>query len=159
MGRLIVRWPFKRRLQRVWLEGLVEGLMAQSETGFVPWEEIRSRIKAEPEDVRAVLMNELAEWERKAVIASTPARRISSPPGRGLLAIAEFLFSARSLETVLKPTIDDLRSEYNQALFECRNYKAKWIRVRGTWSFLSAAGLLAFSGFGKLVVRVWRLIG
>jgi len=102
--------------------------------------------------------DEMFHREPKRLQQPEPVR-VSAPPGHTLLAIAEFLCSERTFDEILRPTIDDMRREYNQALADDRRAKAKWVRMRGTWSFLAAAGMVAFGSVGKLVVRVWRLIG
>lgn len=85
-------------------------------------------------------------------------RRIVSAPGHRLLAIAEFLFSRRTMDEILGPAMDDMRREYNESLAAGRPRKAQWARIRGTWSFLAATGMIIFTRFGKLFLKAWRLI-
>lgn len=99
-----------------------------------------------------------AKAEKERLEREVAAGRITLPPGAFLLAVAEFLFSSRSLDDVLRPTIADMRREYNDALVSSRLWKARWVRVRGTWAFLSAAILIVVGSVGSIFVRVWRLI-
>ncbi len=66
-----------------------------------------------------------------------------TPPGHRLLRFAEFACSRRDYRLVLEPVIRDLRHEYLAALAAGRRWKARWVRLRGTWAFWAAAvGLL-----------------
>lgn len=85
-------------------------------------------------------------------------RRIVAAPGHRLLAIAEFLFSRRTMDEILGPAMDDMRREYNESLAAGRPRKAQWVRIRGTWSFLAATGMIIFTRFGRLFLKAWRLI-
>jgi hypothetical protein len=85
-------------------------------------------------------------------------RKVRPAPGHHLLAMAELLFSRAAVESVLEPTVEDMRAEYNDALLAARPRKAILVRVRGTWAFLKAAGLLKALGFVKSVTRMWSAI-
>jgi len=82
---------------------------------------------------------------------------IGSAPGAKLLWMADFLYSRKSLEEVLKPTMDDMRVEYFDALSQGRTWKARWVRARGTWAFFSAACRMTVDSVGKAVMWIWRL--
>lgn len=82
--------------------------------------------------------------------------RILSTPGARLLWLADFFYSRKSVEEVLEPAINDLRQEYFDALRDERQFKAQWVRIRGTWAFVSACWMLAFVSVGKLVVTAWK---
>ncbi|HEU4454698.1 MAG TPA: peptidylprolyl isomerase, partial [Longimicrobium sp.] len=84
--------------------------------------------------------------------------RVRSAPGAQLLWLGDLLFSSKSFEEVLRPVVDDMRVEYFDALLQGRAGKAKWVRIRGTWAFLSAAYLLTIANAGKTVVRVWKFL-
>jgi hypothetical protein len=90
--------------------------------------------------------------------ATAPTAHISSPPGTHLLLVAEFLYSRQTFEEILRPAIEDMRSEYNTALVSVHRWKARWVRLRGTWSFVTAAGLVTFGSVGRVMVRFWKLI-
>ena len=81
------------------------------------------------------------------------------PPGYGLLRFADFFYSKKSVEECLRPTIQDLQDEYAEALAAKRPHKARWVRLRGTWSFVCAAGMLTMASIGKQVVKIWKAVG
>lgn len=85
--------------------------------------------------------------------------RLHRPPGYSLLWLADFLYSRKSVEECLRPTVQDLQEEYAEALAAQRPYKARWVRIRGTWSFACAASLLTMASVGKQVVKIWRAVG
>lgn len=85
--------------------------------------------------------------------------RLHRPPGYGLLWVADFFYSKKSVEECLRPTIQDLQDEYAEALAANRPHKARWVRIRGTWSFACAAGLLTMASIGKQVVKIWKAVG
>ena len=93
------------------------------------------------------------------VIEARSGPKLSSAPGSKLIHLADLLYSRKSMDEVLQPAIDDMRTEYFDALAVGRPGKARWVRVRGTWAFLSAAALLTMASVGKTVVKVWKLIG
>lgn len=83
--------------------------------------------------------------------------RVSSAPGARLLWLADFLYSRKSLDNMLAPAVDDMRYEYFAALSEGRSFKAKWVRVRGTWDFLRTAGRLTAESVGGVIAWLWKL--
>jgi hypothetical protein len=83
---------------------------------------------------------------------------ILTPPGRHLRSFAEFFFSRRTSELVLEPTLRDLLDEYCEALEQGRLWKARWVRVRGYWSFWSAAGAQLAVSFARTVLQIWKLL-
>ena len=79
---------------------------------------------------------------------------VVAPPGHRLLRFAEFAFSRRDYRLVLEPVVRDLRAEYLAALAVGRRWKARWVRLRGTWAFWSAAAaLLPLAAIGRLLGR------
>ncbi len=77
-----------------------------------------------------------------------------APPGHRLLRFADFAFSRRNYSLVLHPVVRDLRHEYLTALAAGRRWKARWVRLRGTWAFWSAvAGLLPRPAIDWLMKR------
>ena len=82
------------------------------------------------------------------------AEGLVAPPGHRLLRFAEFAFPRRDYRLVLEPVVRDLRAEYLAALAAGRRWKARWVRLRGTWAFWSAVGaLLPLSALGFLFKR------
>jgi hypothetical protein len=92
-------------------------------------------------------------------VATKRESRLHRPPGYGLLWFADFFYSRKSVEECLRPTIQDLQEEYTEALAAKRLHKARWVRIRGTWSFLCAASLLTVASVGKQVVKIWKAVG
>ena len=84
--------------------------------------------------------------------------RVQQPFGTHLLTIAEFFFSHQSFEGILEPTVLDVREEYHEALYTNRRWKARWVLVRGYWSFFKAAGLTSLVKIGKSAAKMWKLI-
>jgi hypothetical protein len=66
-------------------------------------------------------------------------RKVRRAPGSHLLWVADLLFSRKSVEEVLEDTVIDMRREYFDALAQDRPGKARWARIRGTWTFFCAA--------------------
>lgn len=83
--------------------------------------------------------------------------RIGSAPGAGLLWFADFFYSRKDSEEVLKPVVEDMRLEYFEARLQGRPAKAHWIRVRGTTVFSCAACRL--TPLGKAVAWLLELFG
>jgi hypothetical protein len=94
-----------------------------------------------------------------ALRQTTEGTRLRRAPGYGLLWFADFFYSRQSLEECLQPTIQDLQDEYAEALAAKRPHKAAWVRIRGTWSFVCAAGMLTMASAGKQVVKIWKAVG
>lgn len=89
---------------------------------------------------------------------SASGPRLHQPPGLGLLRIAEFLYTRKTFEDVFLPTVTDLQDEYMEALAQGRTHKARWVRIRGYWSFFAAMGLQSGVGALKRAVQLWRLV-
>jgi hypothetical protein len=90
--------------------------------------------------VAAVLYPYIAMRRRR-----TP--EIGSPPGAGLLAVVDFLFSPRTVEETFKPLIADWRFEYFEALKQSRVLKARWISVRYVYAFITVMSLSRLLSF------------
>jgi hypothetical protein len=84
--------------------------------------------------------------------------RVQAPPGRKLQAFAEFFFSRKTNSEVFEPTLRDLLDEYCEALQEKRPWKARWVCVRGYWSFWSAALAQLPISVVKKVYQIWKVI-
>ncbi len=83
------------------------------------------------------------------------AARLLRPPGFRLLALASFWCSRSTYELVLEPIVRDLQEEVMEALAAGRVWKARWMRLRGTWAFWSAvAGLAPASTLKWLLQRL-----
>ncbi len=91
-------------------------------------EEIRNSKLQEPEQSR----HQKREWREKLT------KRILRPPGFKLQAFADLFFSPKTYGNVLEPVLRDLQAEHMEALAEGRPRKARWVHIRGTWSFWAA---------------------
>lgn len=94
-------------------------------------------------------------WKHGNSRVNGPRIRLSRPPGSGLLLVAEFLYSRKAYEEVFVPTVSDLREEYAAALVAKRKWKARWVLVRGYWSFFSAAGLQTAVRVARKAFKMW----
>jgi hypothetical protein len=83
-------------------------------------------------------------------------RRLSSPPGVGLRALAELIFSTKSYLEIFVPVFRDLFDEYCQALETGRPWKARWVRLRGYWSFWSAVAAHLSTLIAKKACQIWK---
>ena len=92
----------------------------------------------------------------KVLYLLTPKRgQIYAPPGRHLFRFADFFFSKRTNERILQELLRDMQEEYNEALATGRPWKARWVHIRGTYSFWKTVGLHTFV---KLVHDIWVAI-
>jgi hypothetical protein len=85
--------------------------------------------------------------------------KIVRPPGMRLNAIAEFLFAKNTYERVFQPTIADLQREYLDALAQDRLWKARWIWLRGHYSFWVAFLCQLPISWMRLVFDLWKAAG
>lgn len=81
--------------------------------------------------------------------------KIARPPGSYLMIFAEFAYSKKKCENVLFPAITDMREEYFEALSENRVWKARWVWLRGLWSFWAAVGFDLPITALRLVKKIW----
>jgi hypothetical protein len=86
------------------------------------------------------------------------ARRLSSPPGARLRALAEFTFSPKTYLEIFVPVLRDLFDEYCQELRTERPWKARWVRLRGYWSFWSAVVAQMPISIIKKACQIWKAI-
>jgi|1186.fasta_scaffold220626_3 hypothetical protein len=69
----------------------------------------------------------------------THAPRLRRAPGSLLLEVAEFVVSGRTFARVFEPVVADMQREYMEALRDGRMWKARWVRCRGTLTFITHA--------------------
>ncbi len=100
---------------------------------------------------------EQAEEMTERPRAGTPPK-IHRSPGFKLLSAAEFLFSAKTYSEVLEPTLRDLRLEHIEALAAGRIGKARWVKLRGYFSFWSAIIALTPVSLLKRLTELWKAI-
>lgn len=83
---------------------------------------------------------------------------IRRPPGWRLRRLAEDVYSRKIYENVLEPTLNDLQFEYQLALAEGRISKARWVQLRGYYSFWSTVVALALAGWLSRLIRLWKIL-
>lgn len=87
------------------------------------------------------------------------APSVSSPPGSRLRHCCDLIFSKRTCSEVLIPTVRDLQDEYFEALHQGRRGKARWVVIRGYWSFWSAVVAQVPVSLTRLIVKLWKVSG
>ena len=108
-------------------------------------------------DLRGRRLGEFGQTATNWLVRLASRRKVRRPVGSSLHGVAEFAFSKKSYEQIYDPLISDLRFEYCEALAANRRGKARWVRARGYWSFLTAVLAHVAALGGHLVVRVWRI--
>lgn len=81
---------------------------------------------------------------------------LQTPPGTHLRSFASAVFSKRSFQLVIEPTLRDLLDEYCEALSEGHPRKARWACLRGYFSFWSAVLAQIPVSLTKLIFTVWK---
>jgi hypothetical protein len=64
-------------------------------------------------------------------IAARDCKRIAMAPGSQLAAIAEFVLTRASYKRYVRPIIADMQEEYIDCIAHGREWKARWVAVRG----------------------------
>lgn len=82
----------------------------------------------------------LQQKKQKASTRTAQRRKVHLAPGSRLLRVAEFIFTKREYEEFMSQPILDMQEEYIAALAERRHWKARWVRLRGSYAFFKAAG-------------------
>lgn len=81
---------------------------------------------------------------------------IGRAPGTAFHSVVDFLYSPKIVRETFEPIIADWRVEYFEALSQKRVWKARWINVRYTHSFLMAMGLSKLFSFYKVFIRAGK---
>jgi hypothetical protein len=81
---------------------------------------------------------------------------IQKPPGTHLHTFARAVFSKKTFQLVFEPTLHNMFDEYCEAIAAGHFQKARWIRIRGYWSFWSAVLAQLPISITKLVVMAWK---
>jgi len=77
------------------------------------------------------------------------------PPGSRVLQIAQFCYSRKKYERIFLQTAADMREEYFEACSAGQIWKARWVHVRGVWSFYAAVLTDIPLSVVGLVVKLW----
>ena len=126
----------------------------------------KMRVLRQLENRSTTSMKFLAERLEREARASTGSSVPSAPPriakihtlpGIRLRRLAEVVFSQKVMRDVIEPLLADLQYEYTEAVAQHRG-RAKFffIRMRGYWSFFSAAGLQTVVSLGKRIVEIYK---
>jgi hypothetical protein len=83
-------------------------------------------------------------------------KRIQAPLGWRLRVVAEFLFSRKTYAAIFEPNLRDVFDEYCEAIVANRPWKARWVRIRGYWSFWSAFFAQLPISAAKMVYKIWK---
>jgi hypothetical protein len=81
---------------------------------------------------------------------------VERAPGATLHSVVDFLYSQKTVKETFEPIIADWRFEYFEALSQKRIWKARWICVRYTYSFVMAMGLSKIFSFYKVFTRAGK---
>lgn len=92
----------------------------------------------------------------RSIAESRCRTSLQRPPGARLRIVSEFFFSRRTYKEVFEPTIRDLFDEYCEALTDNRPWKARWVQIRGYWSFWSAVFAQMPISAVKVVYKIWK---
>jgi hypothetical protein len=82
----------------------------------------------------------------------------TKPPGGFLLICSEFILPKNYYTNVALPVVVDMRGEYFDALSQNRIWKARWVRIRGTYSFFAAIGLDRAFAFVSFFIKAWKSV-
>ncbi len=85
-------------------------------------------------------------------------KALQKPPGWMVLIVTEFITTKRYYERACLPAVADMREEYYEALSQNRIGKARWIYVRGTYSFFAAIGLDRAFAFVSFFIKAWKSV-
>lgn len=85
--------------------------------------------------------------------------KVYRPPGIAIDHFARFLFQKRTYENTFKPTIDDHRIEYHEALSAHDLKKARWITVRCNLIMAWSMALRIPSSLLELCAKLLKISG
>jgi hypothetical protein len=83
---------------------------------------------------------------------------LNRAPGHTMNQIAEFFLSRKKYEHLALPIIADMQEEYFEAVYQNRIWKARWVRIRGTYSFFAAMGLDRAFAFVSFFIKAWKSV-
>lgn len=115
-------------------------------------------IESIKEDLAKGAGDRLLEDFKKYLPVGQPSA-IQRPPGAKLDALASFVYSKRTYETVFKVMMADLHAEYFEALAGGNEAKARWVRVRGIATFWSNVLAQVPVSAIRLASRLWVASG
>jgi Lipopolysaccharide export system permease LptF/LptG len=66
-------------------------------------------------------------------------------PGERLRTLARRLCEPRTMDRLIDPAIADIQQEYSEAIVHGRLWRARWVRLAGSWGLLKGACLYALT--------------
>ncbi len=124
---------------RVWLHAREPSPEQEQEVPDISLDESRPPVESAPRQFVLRIQQDVLYLRNVLVNAKQIHRpQLHRPPGFRLQRFAEFFFLRKTCGNVLEPVIRDLQDEHMEALAEGRTVKARWVRIRGTWSFWAA---------------------
>ena len=124
---------------------------------------IHEWLKEAPQDIKSSFWRSLSaalyRSSSKLLRILFHRRLIELPPGARLWSIAEFIYSKKTYETVFEPSLRDLQDEYYEALAQGRVWKAKWVRIRHYWAFVSAVVAQLWMSMMKKALELFKVSG
>ncbi len=79
--------------------------------------------------------------------------------GVSLWRFADFVYSQKTFRLVFEPILLDLLHEHREALERGSRGKARWVLIRGYWSFWSAVVAQVPVSLTRLLVKLWKVSG
>lgn len=89
-----------------------------------------------------------------------PAQKVARGKSLGCYfrLLASTVLSREAYVNVLEPTLRDMYDEYREALNQGHHWKARWVVVRGYWSFWSALGAQLPRSIMSRIYALWKAI-
>ena len=84
--------------------------------------------------------------------------RITLPPGHLLRDFVNLAYSKKIAERVLLPTITDMQKDWMDANPVNCPWKARWVTIRGYWTFLKVIGLQGVVSIIKRIFDAWKVL-
>jgi hypothetical protein len=107
---------------------------------------------------RRISNSRVAPMLFRILVGRTGAHRLHSAPGSTLHRLAAWFFSSPTLTTVLEPVLSDMQVEIFEALAAKQPGKARWVQIRGYWTFWHHVVLLILTSVGRLLLALWNSI-
>jgi len=83
--------------------------------------------------------------------------RVHRPPGFGLCKFASRVYGKKAYNDVVVSSIENLQHEHIEALAAGQWHEARWVLIRGYWSFWAAVVARLPVSIVRLVVQLWKL--
>jgi hypothetical protein len=135
------------------IEESVRQLLVEGREDWLKLDDIARRRAPHLEHVEHI-----RRWLISLGVQPTVPPKILRPPGSCLRAIADFVYSRKTVEHVFKPMIADLEYEYIEALAAGRPLKARWVHIRGIFAFWMTAAVHASTSTVVQAISIGRFL-